>query len=110
MPQDDAYWKTMEIYTEIRHEYRQLIKTDLPPQEADQYIDGSITHAAGAYLSMATANFYPLALRVILQRDAKELWPWSEERWDPTISPRRNLIRAAAYIVAEIERLERDIQ
>lgn len=109
MPQKDVHWKTMEIYTEIRHEYRQLIKSSLPPQEADQYIDGSITHAAGAYLSMATTHFYPLALRGILQREAKELWPWSEESWNPASSPRRNLIKAAAYIVAEIERLERDI-
>ncbi|WP_027705593.1 hypothetical protein [Zymobacter palmae] len=98
----------MEIYTEIRHEHRRLIKGTLPPQEADQYIDGSITHAAGAYLSAATTSFYPLELREILQRDAKELWPWNEDGWHPSTSPRRNLIRAAAYIVAEIERLERD--
>lgn len=98
----------MEIYTEIRQEYRQLTRDGLPPQEADQYIDGSITHAAGAYLSIATTSFYPLALREILQRDAKELWPWSEESWNPSAAPRKNLIRAAAYIVAEIERLARD--
>lgn len=98
----------MEIYTEIRQEYRQLTRDSLPPQEADQYIDGSITHAAGAYLSIATMSFYPFALRELLQRDAKELWPWSEDTWNPSSTPRRNLIKAAAYIVAEIERLSRD--
>lgn len=98
----------MEIYTEIRREYRQIARKELSPQEADQYIDGSITYAAGAYLSIATAGSYPLELREILQRDAKELWPWGEESWCPSTSPRKNLVKAAAYIVAEIERLERD--
>lgn len=98
----------MEIYTEIRHEYRQLTRNSLSPQEADQYIDGSITYAAGAYLSIAATHFYPLPLREILQRNAKELWPWDEQGWAPSASPRRNLVKAAAYIIAEIERLARD--
>jgi hypothetical protein len=33
-------------------------------------------------------------------------WPWSSDWWKPK-SPRRDLIRAAALIVAEIERLDR---
>lgn len=33
-------------------------------------------------------------------------WPWSPEWWKPK-SPRHDLIRAAALIVAEIERLDR---
>jgi hypothetical protein len=35
-----------------------------------------------------------------------EFWPWSLHWWKPK-SPRRDLIRAAALIVAEIERLDR---
>lgn len=33
-------------------------------------------------------------------------WPWEEERWEPT-TPRRDLLKAAALILAEIERLDR---
>lgn len=33
-------------------------------------------------------------------------WPWTREWWKPT-SYRRNLIKAAALIVAEIERIDR---
>lgn len=33
-------------------------------------------------------------------------WPWDGEWWKPT-TPRRDLIKAAALIVAEIERLDR---
>jgi hypothetical protein len=37
---------------------------------------------------------------------AKEYWPWAPKWWKPRDN-RRNLIRAAALIVAEIERLDR---
>lgn len=36
----------------------------------------------------------------------KQLWPWSADWWKPT-DKRRNLIKAGALIVAEIERLDR---
>lgn len=35
-----------------------------------------------------------------------EVWPWSREWWKPT-TPRRDLVKAAALILAEIERLDR---
>lgn len=34
------------------------------------------------------------------------LWPWKPSWWKPK-NPRRDLIRAAALIVAEIERMDR---
>jgi hypothetical protein len=34
------------------------------------------------------------------------LWPWDYKWWKPT-TPRRDLIKAAALIVAEIERIDR---
>ena len=36
----------------------------------------------------------------------KQLWPWSQMWWKPT-DKRRNLVKAGALIVAEIERLDR---
>lgn len=38
--------------------------------------------------------------------EAPNCWPWDEAWWKPK-DPRRDLIRAAALIVAEIERLDR---
>lgn len=34
-------------------------------------------------------------------------WPWADKWWKPK-SPRRDLVRAAALIVAEIEKLDRE--
>ncbi len=36
----------------------------------------------------------------------KQLWPWAMQWWKPT-DKRRNLVKAGALIVAEIERLDR---
>lgn len=36
----------------------------------------------------------------------EQLWPWTQEWWKPT-TKRRNLIKAGALIIAEIERLDR---
>lgn len=35
-------------------------------------------------------------------------WPWNVHDWKPK-DRRRNLVRAAALIIAEIERLDRDV-
>ena len=34
-------------------------------------------------------------------------WPWADEWWKPK-NPRRDLVRAAALLLAEIERLDRE--
>ena len=38
--------------------------------------------------------------------DVPRDWPWDDSCWKPK-TPRRDLIRAAALIIAEIERLDR---
>lgn len=34
-------------------------------------------------------------------------WPWEDEAWKPVDDPIRNLVKAGALIVAEIERIQR---
>lgn len=36
----------------------------------------------------------------------ESFWPWEEEAWRPK-NPRHDLVKAAALILAEIERLDR---
>lgn len=40
------------------------------------------------------------------QRTIDDLWPWERKWWKPK-DQRRNLVRAGALILAEIERLDR---
>jgi hypothetical protein len=61
------------------------------PAHDDQHVRGEMAHAAACYC-------YPPM--------ARHLWPWDYGWWKPR-DTRRNLIRAGALILAEIERLDR---
>jgi hypothetical protein len=37
----------------------------------------------------------------------RQVWPWEMEWWKPKPEARRNLVRAAALLIAEIERIDR---
>lgn len=59
-----------------------------------------LAQAAGCYALWAGG------FKHIINSGVPRYWPWSKSWWKPK-NPRRDLIRAAALIVAEIERLDR---
>ena len=71
----------------------------------DQHDRGELAIAAACYAAGSTferEDTHPKASRTITRR----LWPWDMDWWKPT-TPRRNLVKAAALCIAEIERLDR---
>ena len=60
------------------------------------------TRVAGAQARGATADEFPADM-MVCEGD----WPWDEKWWKPSGNPIRNLVKAGALIVAEIERLQR---
>lgn len=73
----------------------------------DQYAPGVLGAAGAAYAIAASDKVHPL-----FQKDSTfytrspDIWPWSENWWKPT-NPRRALVKAAALIIAEIEKMDR---
>lgn len=65
----------------------------------DLHEDGELAAAAAAYALHSTAR-----LGASMPRPA--FWPWDEQWWKPK-GARRDLVRAGALILAEIERLDR---
>lgn len=87
----------MTVIDEIAAERkRQIEKEGWSSDHDDTHDRGEMALAAAAYAKNA-AGPGPIP---------KPLWPWSYEWWRPT-TPRRDLIKAAALIVAELERLDR---
>ena len=92
---------------------RQVNDEGWTPAHDDQHIDFSLSRAAIAYAACAAAGSID---RTILDAHGaagatsavKALWPigWSTQWFEPT-SRRRDLIKAAALLIAEIERLDR---
>ena len=79
---------------------RQVEQEGWTPEHDDQHASGEIGKAAAAY-ALADMSDNVLAAGAISQ-----VWPWDWKWWKPT-TYRRNLVKAGALIVAEIERLDR---
>jgi hypothetical protein len=89
---------------------RQVESEGWSPEHDDQHTDGSLARAAACY-AVHAGNHQDLALLVGLPayRDIRPFgWPWAQEWWKPK-DPRRDLVRAGALIVAEIERMDREL-
>lgn len=103
----------MSVIDEIAAERRRQVDQEgWSPEHDDRHENGSIVLAAVAY---AMASITDQAERAVMDEfgdwestpyDILKFWPWDREWWKPK-SRRRDLIRAAALIAAEIERLDR---
>lgn len=76
---------------------RQVEVEGWTPARDDEYVDGQLASAAVAYAQAYTPYLVPSS------------WPWAVE-WFKPADDRRNLVKAGALIVAEIERLDRAAQ
>lgn len=87
---------THDVLAERR---RQVEAEGWTPEHDDQYQHGSIAQAAGCYALHASGVYHGMF-------PAPAVWPWMPKWWKPT-TPRRDLVKAGALILAEIERLDR---
>jgi hypothetical protein len=92
----------MAALEEIATERKRQIKTEGWTRDHDDaHSDGQLAHAAACYADFSALNKY---LRI--QPLPRLIWPWDISWWKPT-DRRRDLVKAGALIVAEIERLDR---
>lgn len=83
---------------------RQITREGWTPEHDDRHDDGGLADAAACYAATTEARKpYIHSHPPVPQR-----WPWSVADWKPTPDNRvRELVKAGALIVAEIERLKR---
>ncbi|WP_225547268.1 hypothetical protein [Chromobacterium violaceum] len=87
------------VIEEIAAERRRQIEVEgWTPEHDDQHRDYTLAGAAGCY-AMHTLAF-PAG-------DPPQPWPWDKSWWKPSPDKRRNWIKAAALLVAAIEREDR---
>jgi hypothetical protein len=79
---------------------RQVEKEGWSPDHDDDHREGQMATAGGLYAQ------YAFCSRDLMILEPPMPWPWHSSWWKPT-TPRRNLIKAAALILAEIERIDR---
>lgn len=81
------------------------------PEHDDEHCNGDLAAAAGCYAIHAGRD---AGFRASMQRESlcQHEWPWGADSWKPSpgCAPPdriRELVKAGALIVAEIERLQR---
>lgn len=77
---------------------RQVTAEGWTPGHDDEYEHGELADAAGCYA--LSSELFDCA------GEPPRPWPWPDEWWKPT-NRRRDLVKAGALILAEIERLDR---
>lgn len=82
---------------------RQIAAEGWTPDHDDKHAGGELSRAATAYAWQASLH---ISGDIYGKAKAPGYWPWDMKWWKP-VGPRRDLIKAAALIVAEIERIDR---
>lgn len=98
---------TPAVIDVIKERRRQVKAEGWTPEHDDAHTDSSLALAAGSYCESAARP------RILSRKPGAafaipKLWPlsWSRDWWKPK-SPREDLVRAGALIIAEIERIDR---
>ncbi|AMG36283.1 hypothetical protein [Achromobacter xylosoxidans] len=86
---------------------RQISVEGWEPERDDTYRHGELASAAASYAQCAGLQGESATTENAFKEPFAENWPWSEAWWKPSADPRRNLVKAGALILAEIERLDR---
>ena len=75
---------------------RQIEAEEWTPEHDDKHTGGELARAAACYATHST----------LLGSEVDTIWPWDFAWWKPT-DYRRDLVKATALLLAEIERIDR---
>lgn len=88
--------------------WRQVAEEGFTAEHDDQHAVGVLADAGASYALQAVYRLYNPKIEDAHPPGKPPFgWPWGKEWWKPG-APRRSLIKAAALIIAEIERLDRE--
>ncbi|MDP5631268.1 hypothetical protein P3797_03185 [Pseudomonas aeruginosa] len=99
----DQAGQVPQAWLDVQAERRRQVEAEgWTPEHDDAHSHGEMARAAACYALAGSSapNDGTAALLVSLA------WPWDEQWWKPTTT-RRDLIKACALVLAEIERLDR---
>lgn len=84
----------------LRERARQVTGEGWTPEHDDAHRKGELIHAALCYATHAGSD------EVFRRYTRPSGWPWEHSWWKPT-TPRGDLVKAIALLLAELDRLDR---
>lgn len=98
---------TSAIYDVVFERRRQVEAEGWTAEHDDEHDGGDLATAATCYALNAACTLHPYdGNGYDPLTEFSPAWPWEPQWWKPT-TPRRDLVKAAALIIAEIERIDR---
>lgn len=96
-------------YIDVYHERMRQLSTERFSRERDDgYTNAELSRAAIGYANIAALQSrFGVTDEADLSAYRPHDWPWAKHWWKPSPDPRRNLVKAGALILAEIERIDR---
>lgn len=110
-----TYGEVDSVIADVRAERnRQINDEGWGPEHDDRHVEGELARAAACYALNASCVDVAREIGIVEAANGDEpslyfvrrYWPWDSKWWKPK-TRRHDLVRAAALIVAEIERLDR---
>lgn len=100
--------QTKALNDVIAERERQLNSENHSLSNDDMYEQNELVRAAAGYTNHVVGRGWIFERTPDLYRAevAPDFWPWKDGFWKPK-SPRQDLVRAAALLLAEIERIDR---
>lgn len=89
----------IELIAEERE--RQISKEGWTATHDDEYVNGELAEAAHCYAATSVYSAKGWDVKRVIQYLS---WPWDIDWWKPSPNPIRNLVKAGAFIAAEIDR------
>lgn len=94
----------------INERQRQISHEFYSTEHDDEYKSNELLRAAVCYaenvLSRGWIHRSSPNSGIYQSEEVPDFWPWDQDFWKPK-SPRKDLVRAAALLIAEIERIDR---
>ena len=98
--------KTKAAQDVLKERARQQSQEGYTPEKDDGYGMGQLHLAAQSYLGCCAWRDRNFMHKTAILQNVPSTWPWPQFSWKPK-NQRQDLVRAAALIIAEIERLDR---
>lgn len=96
MPEENAVRLNRAARDVIAERQRQVSAEGYSLQRDDLYVKGELAEAGATYASLAGRP-----------RSLSTAWPWGARTFKPSADRRRDMVKAAALLLAEIEHLDR---
>jgi hypothetical protein len=93
-------------YSVLDERLRQVDLEGYDRTHDDQWTEGQMAKAAVAYVVWGAGSGFPVPRVDSINTLPPPGWPWDGAHWKPT-NRRRDLVKAAALLIAEIDRLDR---